>query len=47
MIDRADAFIASLDPRISEVLDRCARCGKCVEVCPTAGVDCLVGIYHA
>jgi len=37
MTDRADAFIASLDLRISETLDRCTRCGKCVEVCPTAG----------
>lgn len=34
MIDRGDAFIASLDLRVSEILDRCARC---VEVCPTAG----------
>jgi Fe-S oxidoreductase len=42
MTDRADAFIASLDVRISEILDRCTRCGKCVEVCPTAkpaGID--------
>src|SRR3990172_11404587 len=42
MIDRADDFIASLDLRIGEVLDRCSRCGKCVEVCPTAapaGID--------
>src|SRR5574342_710915 len=42
MTDRADAFIASLDARIGEVLDRCSRCGKCVEVCPTAkpaGID--------
>jgi len=42
MTDRADAFIASLDLRIREILDRCTRCGKCVEVCPTAkpaGID--------
>ena len=42
MTDRADAFIATLDVRISEILDRCTRCGKCVEVCPTAepaGID--------
>jgi Fe-S oxidoreductase len=42
MTDRADAFIASLDLRVSEILDRCTRCGKCVEVCPTAkpaGID--------
>jgi len=37
MTDRADAFIVTLDVRISEILDRCTRCGKCVEVCPTAG----------
>ena len=42
MADRADAFIASIDGRIGEILDRCTQCGKCVEVCPTAvpaGVD--------
>jgi Fe-S oxidoreductase len=42
MTDRADAFIASLDVRIQDILDRCTRCGKCVEVCPTAepaGID--------
>lgn len=37
MVDHAEAFVASLDIRISEILDRCNRCGKCVEVCPTAG----------
>jgi heterodisulfide reductase subunit D len=37
MTDRADAFIAAIDVRIGEILDRCTRCGKCVEVCPTAG----------
>jgi heterodisulfide reductase subunit D len=37
MPDHADAFIASIDARISDVLDRCTRCGKCVEVCPTVG----------
>ena len=37
MIDRGDAFIASLDLRVSEILDRCTRCARCVEVCPTAG----------
>jgi len=37
MSERADAFIASLDARVSEILDRCTRCGRCVEVCPTAG----------
>src|SRR5438093_717256 len=37
MIDRGDAFIVSLDLRVSEILDRCTRCARCVEVCPTAG----------
>jgi Fe-S oxidoreductase len=37
MIDRADAFIATIDTRVQEILDRCTRCAKCVEVCPTAG----------
>jgi Fe-S oxidoreductase len=37
MADRADVFIASLDVRVKDILDRCSRCGKCVEVCPTAG----------
>jgi len=35
--DRADAFIESIDLRVRDILDRCTRCGKCVEVCPTAG----------
>src|ERR1043166_2475200 len=42
MIDRGDAFITSLNVRVSEILDRCTRCGRCVEVCPTAapaGID--------
>src|SRR5512145_732751 len=42
MADRGDAFIASIDTRVQEILDRCTRCGKCVEVCPTAapaGID--------
>jgi heterodisulfide reductase subunit D len=37
MTDRADAFIATMDTRVQEILDRCTRCGRCVEVCPTAG----------
>ncbi len=39
---RADAFVEGLDARVEEILDRCSRCGRCVEVCPTAepaGVD--------
>ncbi|HEX7232108.1 MAG TPA: (Fe-S)-binding protein [Candidatus Binatia bacterium] len=42
MNDHADAFIASIDLRVREILDRCTRCAKCVEVCPTAipaGID--------
>ncbi|HEU4640645.1 MAG TPA: (Fe-S)-binding protein, partial [Candidatus Binatia bacterium] len=42
MTDHADAFIAAIDARVSDILDRCTRCGKCVEVCPTAapaGID--------
>jgi heterodisulfide reductase subunit D len=42
MTDHADVFVATLDARIGEILDRCTRCGKCVEVCPTAepaGID--------
>ena len=37
MKDHADAFIATIDARVSDILDRCTRCAKCVEVCPTAG----------
>jgi heterodisulfide reductase subunit D len=37
MTDHADVFVATLDARIGDILDRCTRCGKCVEVCPTAG----------
>ena len=42
MTDHADAFIASIDSRVRDILDRCTRCAKCVEVCPTAapaGID--------
>ena len=31
------AFLASLDARVAEILEHCSRCGRCVEVCPTAG----------
>jgi Fe-S oxidoreductase len=42
MTDHAHAFVATIDLRVSDILDRCTRCGKCVEVCPTAppaGID--------
>jgi len=42
MTDHADAFIATIDLRVRDILDRCTRCAKCVEVCPTAapaGID--------
>ena len=37
MADHGDVFVSTLNVRIGEILDRCTRCGKCVEVCPTAG----------
>ncbi len=37
MTDRAEAFLDTLDARVHEILDRCTRCGRCIEVCPTAG----------
>jgi heterodisulfide reductase subunit D len=30
------SFEAALNDRISDMLDACTRCGKCVEVCPSA-----------
>ena len=42
MTDHGEAFVASIDARVSDILDRCTRCAKCVEVCPTAapaGID--------
>src|SRR5207247_1253819 len=30
-------FLASLSARVQEILADCTRCGRCVEVCPTAG----------
>lgn len=42
MTDHADAFIVTIGARVSDILDRCTRCAKCVEVCPTAapaGID--------
>jgi Fe-S oxidoreductase len=29
--------VASLEARADEIVERCTRCGRCVEVCPTAG----------
>jgi Fe-S oxidoreductase len=37
MNDREAAFVASLDARVAAILEACSRCGRCVEVCPTAG----------
>jgi heterodisulfide reductase subunit D len=34
---RETDFVASLEGRAQEILERCTRCGRCVEVCPTAG----------
>src|SRR5262245_11436365 len=31
------AFVTSLQERAREIVERCSRCGRCVEVCPTAG----------
>ncbi|MGE5219212.1 MAG: heterodisulfide reductase-related iron-sulfur binding cluster [Chloroflexota bacterium] len=42
MTDHADAFASAIDLRVRDILDRCTRCAKCVEVCPTArpaGID--------
>jgi heterodisulfide reductase subunit D len=36
-VSREEAFVRSLDARIEEILARCSSCGRCVEVCPTAG----------
>jgi Fe-S oxidoreductase len=35
--DREARFLASLDARVEQILESCSRCGRCVEVCPTAG----------
>jgi Fe-S oxidoreductase len=34
---RETAFLTSLEARAHEIVERCSRCGRCVEVCPTAG----------
>src|SRR5262245_36410686 len=37
MSEREAAFVASLEARVGQILENCSRCGRCVEVCPTAG----------
>jgi Fe-S oxidoreductase len=37
MSGREAAFVQGLGARIDEILTRCSACGRCVEVCPTAG----------
>jgi Fe-S oxidoreductase len=42
MSTREAAFVAGLEARVQDILDRCSACARCVEVCPTAepgGVD--------
>jgi len=42
VIEREAEFVASLDRRVEDILRACSRCGRCVEVCPTAepaGID--------
>jgi heterodisulfide reductase subunit D len=34
---REIAFLESLTDRAREIVERCSGCGRCVEVCPTAG----------
>ncbi len=34
---RETAFVASLEARARDIVAQCSRCGRCVEVCPTAG----------
>jgi heterodisulfide reductase subunit D len=37
MSGRETAFVQGLGVRVDEILTRCSACGRCVEVCPTAG----------
>src|SRR3546814_7844282 len=42
MTGHGTTFLDSLDERVSEILDACTQCGRCVEVCPMvdpAGLD--------
>jgi len=39
---RETTFVTGLDARVTDILEQCTGCGRCVEVCPTAepgGVD--------
>jgi heterodisulfide reductase subunit D len=36
-MDASIAFVESLEARVQAIVDTCSRCGRCVEVCPTAG----------
>jgi len=35
--EREAAFARGLEDRVQTILETCSRCGRCVEVCPTAG----------
>jgi len=37
MSDLETGFVQGLGARVDEILTRCSACGRCVEVCPTAG----------
>src|SRR5579871_3362643 len=37
------SFEAALNSRVNEMLDACTRCGKCVEVCPSASPAGVAG----
>jgi Fe-S oxidoreductase len=37
-------FEAALDGRVSQMLDACTKCGRCVEVCPSAQPAGVVGV---
>ena len=47
--ETALSFETVLADRVSEMLDACTRCGKCVEVCPSvapAGIADAVAKIH-
>ena len=37
MNGREAEFVQGISKRVDEILERCSACGRCVEVCPTAG----------